>query len=166
MKEVFNKKNKISPIYVISFALLFTPFFFVGIAIIIVYVIFTNIKKSNLNGLDTSKAPDSNNRPYNRIKRHTRVGDDEVEKMTNEDRKRHRHYSEIKNSYEQTVKVLPVRSNNTERCEVCKTVQSKPGTHCEICGELFGEGVRCGFCKCKNELYATHCKNCGVKFER
>lgn len=175
MKIAFNEKNnKISPIYVISFILLFTPLFFVGIALIVVYMIVLNIKRLNPRvenpsepSSDFKKAENRNrkNSPgYMSNKRHWR-GEEFDERMTSETRKKYQYYSEIKNNYEQTVKTVPARRNTSNRCEVCRALQTNPGTHCEVCGELFDEGIRCTFCKCKNELYATHCKNCGVKFE-
>lgn len=174
MNTLGNEK-KVSIGVIIGFALLFSPFIIIGIIIIIVSIIYGEIRNrsekeedgfgqdlnSELSAQRTARKEDGLGSSI----KHSRIKD-QLEKMSKEDQKNYTHYDNIKNSYEQTVKPILIKKNSSNKCEVCRTIHSTPIKYCEICGELFGDGLKCTFCSVKNELNAEYCKNCGVKFKR
>ncbi|PKM52382.1 MAG: hypothetical protein CVV02_01120 [Firmicutes bacterium HGW-Firmicutes-7] len=173
--EKTGNQNKLSIGMIIGFALLFTPLFLVGIVIIIGSLIYAMIKKGRikqeedgfgraLNSELFAEKSARKNLGISSIVTHMRT--ESIERMSKEDQSNYTHYNNIKNSYEQTVKPIHIKKNNSNKCEVCRTIHTTPIKYCEVCGELFGDGLKCTFCSVKNELNADYCKNCGVRFKR
>ncbi|PKM95479.1 MAG: hypothetical protein CVU84_05275 [Firmicutes bacterium HGW-Firmicutes-1] len=173
MNTLGNQK-KASIGLITGFAILFTPLFFVGIAIIIGSLIYAAIQKGGRKHADENGEDTISELLHQRaarkldtegsIMKHNRTKES-FERMSKEDEKNYSHYKNIKNTYEQTVTPILIKKNNSNKCEVCRTIHTKPIKYCEICGELFGDGLKCTFCSVKNELNAEYCKNCGVKFK-
>lgn len=172
----YNKKGNVPVSMIIGFSILFTPLFFVGIILIIGSIIAMYKKKqesgeinvkevlndlSNLTHENKSLQYVEKDSPERHIRNH-----EPTEKMTKEDRENYKKYSNLKNSYEQTVIPIRVKRNNSNTCEICRNVRTKNTSYCKVCGELFEEGLKCTFCKTKNELTALYCKNCGVRFKK
>lgn len=172
----YKKKSGVPVGIIVGFSMLFTPLFFIGI-ILIVWSIIIMVKKNQNNMVESGVFKEAmtntnitkQSRPMqfqgDEIKRHTRTHEP-IEKMSKEDRDNYQKYHSIKNSYEQTVVPIKLKRNETNMCQVCRNVSTKNVPYCEVCGELFGDGLKCTFCKTKNELNAEYCKNCGVRFKK
>lgn len=156
------RENKMSIPYIIGFALLFTPLFFVGIIIIIWCIIKSYKKEAEGKSKDFNKTAVQERKITSQKKFDRKIWS--AEKMSKEDRKNYEEYCKTNNSYEQAVRPILKKRNPSNKCEVCRNIHSKPTSYCEVCGELFDDGLMCTFCKTKNELNSTYCKNCGVKF--
>lgn len=179
MAEYYNqKKNKGNvPVgLIVGFSILFTPLFFIGIIVIVITLVSMMKKKQGISfkaGQNMDTITSYLEQPekvvmYKNVeapKRHIRDHEPK-EKMTKEDRENYKRYHSVKNSYEQTVVPVRVKKNETNICQVCRNTRTKNTPYCQVCGELFGEGLKCTFCKTKNELNTQYCKNCGVKFKK
>lgn len=155
--------NKMSIPYIIGFALLFSPLFYIGIIIIIGYIIFSYKKEAiDINKKETI---DTNKRKNIAIPEGKRTII--PRKKFDASMKDLRDYEEYKRKnylLEESIKPILKKRDTTNKCDVCRNQHSKPTTYCEVCKELLDDSFICTFCKTKNELNLTHCKNCGIKF--